>query len=278
MPVCRDSQLVSQFEAEEVEDAGLSLWWLTQASWLIKSRRVRLAIDPWWRDVHADGHWQKLLGEYPLHPDGFPELDYVLCTHWHDDHLCPETIPRLAAAQPSLRFVIPSRSVELVESWGVESERIIPAHGHGPIDLDGLKVWCVPAAHEELDFDETGASWYVGYVIESGGATLFHMGDGQPWPGWYTAVKRACSRLREDGGLDVALLCINGNDNLRHDQAVDLVMDVGPELVVPMHYGMDPGNTVDPVIFIDEVDSRCPNQSFQIPEVGGLIRFGGGQE
>ena len=276
MPVCRDADLVEEFSESIVEEGEMKLWWLTQASWLVKTATVSIAIDPWWRDVHCEGHWQKLLGEYPLHPSHFPRLDYVLCTHWHDDHLCPESIPRLAEAQPWLKFVIPSRSVELVESWGVPSENIISAHGHGPIDLGPLQVWCIPAAHEELDFDETGASWYLGYVLHSSGVSLFHMGDGQPWPGWHSAIKKAVARISSSDELDIALLCINGNDNLSHQQAVDLIEKVRPKAAIPMHYGMDPGNTVEPEIFVEEIEQRAPSQSFIVAKVGEKISYSNG--
>jgi L-ascorbate metabolism protein UlaG (beta-lactamase superfamily) len=275
-PVCRDEQLVAQVAAAEPVYGEAYLWWLTQASWLLKTSEATFVIDPWWRDVFAGDHWAKLLGEYPLHPSNFPSLDHVLCSHWHDDHLCPETIPRIAAAQAQTDFVIPSRSVDVVEGWGVESSRIIPAHGHGPLDLGNLRLWCVPAAHEELDFDQTGASWYVGYVIESGGVTIYHMGDGQPWPGWHSAIGKANQRLAPDTSLDIALLCINGNDNLHHGQAVDLIEKVAPRCAIPMHYGMDPGNTVDPQIFVDEMTSRLPDKQHLVADVGQCIRYSDG--
>ena len=52
---------------------------------------------------------------------------------------------------------------------------------------------------------------------------------------------------------------------------MDLAMVLEPKLIVPMHYGMDPGNTVDPQIFADEISVRFPKQSYVIPEVGGQI-------
>ena len=38
-----------------------------------------------------------------------------------------------------------------------------------------------------------------------------------------------------------------------------------------MHYGMDPGNTVDPQIFVDEILARAPEQTYVVPEVGARI-------
>ena len=34
---------------------------------------------------------------------------------------------------------------------------------------------------------------------------------------------------------------------------------------------MDPGNTVDPQIFVDEINRQSPDQGFVIPEVGAQI-------
>ena len=275
-PMCRDEELIAQVNAAQPAHGEAYLWWLTQASWLVKTNEATFAIDPWWRDVFAGDHWAKLLGEYPLHPSAFPTLDHVLCTHWHDDHLCPESIPRIAESQTQVDFVIPSRSVDVVTGWGVAETRIHPAHGHGPVELQGLRVWCVPAAHQELDFDETGASWYVGYIIESGGVTFYHMGDGQPWPGWHSAINKAVNRLTPSQELDIALLCINGNDNLHHSQAVDLIEKVEPRIAIPMHYGMDPGNTVDPQIYVDELAERIPDVPRVVPKVGQCLHYSDG--
>ena len=107
----------------------------------------------------------KLLGEFPLEPEEHPEPDLVLCTHWHDDHICPESIPRLASYFPNLRFVVPNRSVDMLTGWGIEQSRIIPMMGSDSTCVDGINIHAIPAAHEELDINEDGA-WYLGYVVD----------------------------------------------------------------------------------------------------------------
>jgi L-ascorbate metabolism protein UlaG (beta-lactamase superfamily) len=102
------------------------------------------------------------------------------------------------------------------------------------------------------------------------------MGDGQPWPGWHSAIKKAVARFSSSDELDIALLCINGNDNLSHQQAVDLIEKVRPKAAIPMHYGMDPGNTVEPEIFVEEIEQRAPSQSFIIAKVGEKISYSNG--
>ena len=136
--------------------------------------------------------------------------------------------------------------------------------GSDSIAVDGIEIHAIPAAHEELDINEDGA-WYLGYVLNYNDSVVLHMGDSRPYPGWHSAFKNVSKHY------DLVFACINGNDNLRHDEAVDLAMELEPELIVPMHYGMDPGNTVDPQIFVDEISDRFPTQSYVVPEVGGRI-------
>lgn len=259
------------------ERGELAICWLTQASWLVKFRTCTILIDPWWRDLAAGDQWGKLLGEFPLAPDEFPHIDYIFCTHWHDDHICPTTLPILAKRFPAAKFVVPLRSRKMVIEMGIPRGRIHSMHGNDSGQLNGgLTYFAIPSAHEELDADDRGAHMYLGYMIHCDGTTIYHMGDSRPYRGWTDNLKRAARLLdvTEDVGgaaIDVAFLCINGNDNLRHDEAVDLatVLDIG--LTFPMHYGMDPGNTVDVQIFADEIEDRGIDLPYLITQPGEVI-------
>ena len=274
-PVRAGDDLREEMETTALARGQLAAWWLTQASWMVKFGNGGFAlIDPWWRDLSVDDHWQKLLGEFPLEPEAHPVPDLIACTHWHDDHICPVSIPRLAAAFPATPILIPNRSLELFTVWGVPEDQLVPMLGDDMATVIGpsgamFEVRAVPAAHMHLDIDENGSN-YLSYLISDGDSTVLHMGDSRPWEGWHLAIRNAIAGLGEK--LDLAFVCINGNDNLRHDEAVDLALEFEPTLTVPMHYGMDPGNTVDPVIFVDEMAHRAPALGYVVPEVGGLIR------
>ncbi|MDG1541536.1 MAG: MBL fold metallo-hydrolase, partial [Candidatus Thalassarchaeaceae archaeon] len=231
---------------------------------------------PWWRDLEAGDQWGKLLGEFPLAPDEFPHIDYIFCTHWHDDHICPTTLPKLAEQFPAAKFVVPLRSRKMIIEMGIPRGRIHSMHGNDSGQLSkGLSFFSIPAAHEELDVDDRGAHTYLGFLIRCDGTTVFHMGDSRPYPNWVSNIQRAARLLCVEGAgeapIDIAMLCINGNDNLRHDEACDLaeILDVG--LAIPMHYGMDPGNTVDPQIFVDEVESRGDKIPYMIATPGEIV-------
>jgi L-ascorbate metabolism protein UlaG (beta-lactamase superfamily) len=154
--------------------------------------------------------------------------------------------------------------VDLFTGWGISADRIFAMKGSDSLSIGEITIHAVPAAHEELDITDEGA-WYLGYVVQYNDSTVLHMGDSRPYPGWHEAFQEASDHY------DLVFACINGNDNLRHDEAVDLALALNPGLIVPMHYGMDPGNTVDPQIFVDEIEARAPEQTYDIPEVGARI-------
>ena len=275
-PYMKGEELRLTIEETDVQRGETALCWLTQASWLVKYRTCTILIDPWWRDLQAGDRWGKLLGEFPLSPEEFPQIDYIFCTHWHDDHICPTTLPILAKQFPAAKFIVPLRSRQMLIDMGISRGRIHSMHGNDSGQLNGgLSFFAIPSAHEELDGDDRGAHLYLGYLIRCDGTTLFHMGDSRPYPGWEENINRAARLLCVEGDgeapIDIALLCINGNDNLRHDEAIDLAENLGIGLTIPMHYGMDPGNTVDPQIFVDEVEARGDKLSYLITEPGELF-------
>jgi L-ascorbate 6-phosphate lactonase len=276
VPDMAGEELRQAIEETTVERGEVAVCWLTQASWLVKFRTCTVLIDPWWRDLEAGDQWGKLLGEFPLAPDEFPHIDYIFCTHWHDDHICPTTLPKLAEQFPAAKFVVPLRSRKMIIEMGIPRGRIHSMHGNDSGQLSkGLSFFSIPAAHEELDVDDRGAHTYLGFLIRCDGTTVFHMGDSRPYPNWVSNIQRAARLLCVEGTgeapIDIAMLCINGNDNLRHDEACDLaeILDVG--LAIPMHYGMDPGNTVDPQIFVDEVESRGDKIPYMIATPGEIV-------
>ncbi len=289
-PVLRGEQLAAEMTSTAVPSGEVAAWWLTQASWMLKfpsdgTTEVQpevgdmgplVLIDPWWRDLFAGDRWGKLLGEFPLEPEQHPQPMVICCTHWHDDHICPVSIPRLAAAFPDVPIIIPNRSRQMVLDWGVPDHQLISMYGDDEIVLiapDGsaLFIHAIPAAHEEFDVNDDG-SLYLGFLISNGETTVLHMGDSQPYEGWHERINEISEEL--SSGLDLAFACINGNDNLRHDEAVDLALECSPRLIVPMHYGMDPGNTVDPEIFAVEMQARAEEIHYQIPQVGERIITG----
>src|SRR5437879_1362722 len=98
---------------------SIALWWLGQAGFAIKSASLTMLIDPFLSE-----HEGRLVVP-PFSATTAPEIDFVLCTHEHLDHLDLPVLQELAQRQPQLRFVVPRPIIGQLTETGIESERII---------------------------------------------------------------------------------------------------------------------------------------------------------
>ena len=101
----------------------------------------------------------------------------------------------------------------------------------------------------------------AGYLVSlPGGVTIYHAGDCVPYD-------RLAERLRPYN-VTVALLPIAGAKNFNISEAARLAEEIGAEWLVPMHYGMFPGSTVEVDRFIEHLLEHRPGQRFKIFQCG----------
>ena len=89
--------------------------WIGHASFLLQTHDTNILIDPNW------AKWLKVIKR--LKPPGFaihhlPQIDYVLVTHAHFDHLDRRTLRKIASDQP---IVVPVGVGNLVHDLGFET-------------------------------------------------------------------------------------------------------------------------------------------------------------
>jgi L-ascorbate 6-phosphate lactonase len=225
------------------DDAGgVTLTWLGQAGFLLRAGQVSVLVDAFLSP--REGRRVPP----PLDPATLTDVDLVLCTHEHLDHLDGPTVAAVAAASPRARVVVPLAVVDQAVAAGVPAGRVVGAVANEVLDGLAVPVWPVPACHgvdvaDAYNFGHVlsgGQTRYLGYVIELGGARVYHAGDTLWWPGLETALR--------DLGVHLMLLPINGRDpvreaanlvgNLDHREAALLAHAAGADLLVPMHWDM----------------------------------------
>lgn len=255
----------------------MTLWWLGQSGFVLSAGGVRVAIDPF-LSVRADRAAQA-----PCTPGDLREVDAILVTHEHIDHMDLPSLRQVMAGARGPRVFVPRPLEAMAVKAGLPGDRVAGvAPGEavevGPPGL-GATVWPVPARHAlasppavydfGLDISD-GEHRYLGYVVRLGGVTVYHSGDCIVYDG-------QAQRLR-DLEVDVALLPINGRDHYREArnitgnfserEASDLAAEAGIDVVVPMHYEMFAHNTGEPGRLIAHARAFHPEQTIVVPALG----------
>jgi L-ascorbate metabolism protein UlaG (beta-lactamase superfamily) len=254
---------------------GVSLWWLGQAGFLLETASVRLLIDPYLSDSLAIKYRGKPLDHVrmqssPVAPEALRDIDIVLVTHGHGDHLDPGTVAPIAAHNPRCRFVVPSSCVEKALERGIPRDRLIAADAFAGLELAGVAMHPLPSAHEELVIDDHGRLEALGYVIEIGGATIYHPGDCAPYPGLLDNL----SPYR----IDLGLMPVNDRDaerlaagilgNFSLKESVELAERAGFGAAIGHHFGMFRFNTIDEAAARRFLGARSGTPPFLLVEAG----------
>ena len=157
---------------------GLHLWWLEQSSFLIAHHGRCILLDPYLSDSLTEKYAKTdkphvRMTRSPLRGGDLREVDLVLASHRHSDHLDPGTLPDLLAASPRAVLALPEAILEQARGIGLPADRLVGLDAGGTVERAGFRVRAVPSAHEGLDTDEAGHHLYLAYVIESEGLKSF---------------------------------------------------------------------------------------------------------
>jgi L-ascorbate 6-phosphate lactonase len=234
-----------------------TLTWLGQAGFRIELEDQCLLVDPW-----LSPHELRAIPIPPLQL-AVEDVDWLLVTHEHLDHLDLPLLPQLLEASPDVGVVLPEPIVPML-GGAVRPDRIRAVQPGDVVDLEGLSVHVVPALHG-VTMDDAygdgsaigGRPRFVGYVLDSS-PPIYHAGDTVP----HAELVGALTGLE----VDIALLPINGRDaereasgfvgNLDAAEAVELALTIGASTLVPYHWDGFVGNTSSPGEAVDIANAR----------------------
>jgi N-acyl-phosphatidylethanolamine-hydrolysing phospholipase D len=213
-------------------------WWLGHAGFLLQGNSLNLLIDPVFGDYCSPVPIRSLkrCNPPPCQLEDFPPIDAIFLTHSHYDHLCLETLRRIAG-DPEI-FLPEGHAAWIKKNTRFRKIHELPWWASMPW-IDGLTITAVPAQHftARSPFDRNRGHW-CGWVIGTPHARIWHAGD-----------SGYCSVFREIGdffpSIDLAMIPIGAYEprkimkamHMNPEDAVQAFIDARCRKAIGMHWG-----------------------------------------
>lgn len=169
-----------------------------QSCVLLDTGTARLLFDP---GIFSDGF------------EGLTDLDAVLITHQHPDHLDPERLPALLAANPNATLVTDPGSEQIVRKLNLEPRVVKP---NDSLEFGGAAISVVGGEHAVIHPDIPVIP-NTGFLVDDG--AFYHPGDS------FFVPERKVDVL----GLPT------GAPWLKASEAVEFLRAIAPRTAVPIH-------------------------------------------
>jgi L-ascorbate metabolism protein UlaG (beta-lactamase superfamily) len=215
---------------------GLHVTWLGHATALVEIEGRRVLLDPVWSDRCSPS---QLAGPKRLHPMPFPlaalpEVDAVVISHDHYDHLDKDTIVALTRDQ-STPFLVPLGVGAHLERWGVPAERIVELDWNESATIAGVGFTVTPARHFSGRGVARDRTLWGSWVIAGPRRRIFYTGD----TGYFDGFARIGA---EHGPFDATLVQVGAygegwpDIHMTPEDGVRAHVDVRGGLMVPVHW------------------------------------------
>lgn len=211
--------------------------WLGHSSYFVQLHGLRILIDPVFSDSAAPvpSVNRAFDGTSVFRAEDMPEIDYLLITHDHWDHL---DYPTMLALQPKVRRVVAGLGIGAhLRSWGFPEERIIEGDWYDSVSLsDEVALHITPARHYSGRALNRNQTLWVGFALMSADQRLYFSGDTGFGPHFAELSERF-------GGFDLVALDMGQYDerwpyiHMTPEEALRAATELGARHVMPAHVG-----------------------------------------
>ena len=213
----------------------LFVWLNNYAGVLLKTQSKTLLIDP-----------------VDIKIRNFPQIDAVLITHEHYDHLDQRLIVELQKSTGCRVIADPTSTKSLRTS--VEQERLAEARVGVEIPIDGIKIKVEKCHHP--------AGSPVTYIVTTeDGVKVFHTADSLPFP--------EMAQIGQKEQLDVVFCTVGIAQGCTPETGSEIAWLTKPKVAVPYHTN----SVADQKKFVEVVRKELPRTACMVPEVGKIYQI-----
>jgi len=218
--------------------SGLRVTWMGHSSLLIEIDGVRLMTDP---VAGKRASFSSFIGPerffaFPLAIDEWPELDGIILSHDHYDHLDEPTIRQLTKLDT--RFYCSTGVGAIIERWGIAHDRITEMDWMDSVKISGLvEMAALPARHfSGRGLHNRNETLWSSFAIRGMKHNIYFGADS----GYFEGFKEIGATY---GPFDLTMLETGAYDTGWPDihmgpiKAAQAHRDLRGELMMPIHWG-----------------------------------------
>jgi L-ascorbate metabolism protein UlaG (beta-lactamase superfamily) len=257
-------------------DSLIRIYYVNHSTFLIQTSGLNILTDPIWSERASPFQWAGPIRKRPpgISFDNLPEIDIVLISHNHYDHLDMSTIQKLNNSfQPE--FICPLGVSVYLNKNGISRTREMDWWDKYSLS-ESLSIACVQAQHfSGRGFFDRDKTLWAGYVIQSEFGNIYFAGD----TGYGNFFKKIAS---DYGPIHLALLPIGAYlprwfmapIHTSPEDAVKIHMDLNAKKSIGMHYGTFPladDGMKEPLKDLKKAKSKYSIKDFVTLEEGQYI-------
>lgn len=269
--------VVPQIDALNQNDSLLSVSWVGHSTLFIQIDGLNILTDPIWSERASPVSFAgpKRYTKPAIELDALPDIDIVIISHDHYDHLDKPTLKKIGN---KAFFLVPLGIGEILEDLDIT--RYQEFDWWEDISYNGVRFTCTPTQHfsGRTLFDKNTTLW-ASWVMEGKDKKVYFAGD----TGYFRGFKDIAKRF---GPMDIAAVPIGAYKprwfmspvHMDPIQAVDAFQDLEATYFVPIHWSTfnladepfkEPGK-----LLLKEVEKRNLNpDSFKVLKLGETFWF-----
>jgi len=216
-----------------------SVMWLGQSTILLNHNGLTVITDPHFSDRASpiDFLGPKRITPTPITISDLPEIDIILISHNHYDHLDKTTIQELTKLQPAIKYFAPLGLSDLLRSWGAAN--VTELDWWQSVTFQDVELQPTPVKHwsKRTIFDRNKSLW-SGWMMKWNDFSFYFAGDS----GYSKDFKETAKRL---GTPTLAAIPIGAyaprdfmkDAHMNPEEAVKAFEDLGAKYGIAVHWG-----------------------------------------